>query len=63
MRKDVYEAIPTMTMDDLKAFHQEYVQGGKYNIMVIGKKDGLNMAALNTYGPVTALTLEEVFGY
>lgn len=52
-----------MTMEDLKAFHQEYVQGGDYNIMVIGKKDGLDMDALKNYGPVSMLSLEDVFGY
>ena len=31
--------------------------------MVIGKKEGLDMGALAKYGPVQALTLEEVFGY
>lgn len=63
LRKDIYEAIPNMTMADLKAFHQKYIQGGNYNIMVIGKKEGLDMGALAKYGPVQALTLEEVFGY
>lgn len=63
LRKDVYEAVPAMTLADLKAFHEEYVKDSKYNIMVIGKKDGLDMDALKSYGPVTSLTLEEVFGY
>ncbi|MFT6167598.1 MAG: putative Zn-dependent peptidase [Vicingaceae bacterium] len=63
LRKDIYDAIPNMTMDDLKAFHQEYIKGGQYNIMVIGKKEGLNMDALAKYGPVQTLSLEEVFGY
>ncbi|MBL4708537.1 MAG: insulinase family protein [Flavobacteriales bacterium] len=63
LRKDIYEAIPTMTMTDLKAFHEEYVKDGNYNIMVIGKKEGLDMTALQSYGPVSTLTLEDVFGY
>ena len=40
LRKDIYDAIPNMTMEDLKAFHQKYIQDGEYNIMVIGKKEG-----------------------
>lgn len=63
LRKDIYDAIPDMTMEDLKAFHKKYIQNGNYNIMVIGKKEGLDMASLKTYGPVTMLTLEDVFGY
>ena len=63
LRKDVYEAVPNMTMKDLKAFHEEYIKNGNYKIMVIGKKDGLNMAALKEYGLVKTLSLEQVFGY
>jgi predicted Zn-dependent peptidase len=59
----VYDAIPNMTMADLKAFHEQYIKDSKYNIMVIGKKSGLNIKELETYGPVTYLTLEQVFGY
>jgi zinc protease len=63
IRKDVYDAIPAMTMVDLKAFHAEYIKDSQYNIMVIGKKDGLNIPALEAYGPVSYLTLNEIFGY
>ena len=31
--------------------------------MVIGKKDRVDMNALKSYGPLTELSLEEVFGY
>lgn len=63
IRKDVYDAVPNMTMADLKAFHEQYIKNGNYNIMVIGKKDGLDMAALKSYGPVQELSLKQVFGY
>jgi len=63
LREDIYKAVPNMTMADLKAFHEEYIKDSDYNIMVIGKKDGLNMAALKEYGPVETLSLTEVFGY
>jgi predicted Zn-dependent peptidase len=63
LRKDIFDAIPNMTMADLKAFHENYIKDGAYNIMVIGKKDGLDMDALKSYGPVQELSLEQVFGY
>ena len=63
LREDIYKEVPNMTMADLKAFHEEYIKNSNYNIMVIGKKDGLNMAALKEYGPVETLSLTEVFGY
>lgn len=63
LRKDIYEAVPNMTMADLKAFHEEYIKNGKYNIMVIGKTSGLDIAALKEYGTVQELSLVDVFGY
>ena len=63
IRKNIYEAIPSLKMEDLKAFHQEYVKGGQYDIVLIGDKDKLNFDVLEQYGPVKELTLEEVFGY
>jgi len=63
LREDIYKAVPNMTMADLKAFHEEYIKNGEYNIMVIGKKSGLDIAALEEYGAVTDLNLEELFGY
>lgn len=63
LREDIYKAIPNMTIADLKAFHEAYIKNGDYNIMVIGKKEGLNTPALENYGPVKTLSLEDVFGY
>lgn len=63
IRKNIYEAIPSLKMEDLKAFHQEYVKDGQYDIVLIGDKDKLNFDVLEQYGPVKELTLEEVFGY
>lgn len=63
LREDIYNAIPNMTMEDLKAFHSEYVKDGEYAIMVIGNKENLDLATLESYGPITSLSLEEIFGY
>ena len=63
LRKDVYDAIPEMTMEDLKDFHKKYVKGGYYDIVLIGDKDKIDFDVLKTYGPIKELSLEEVFGY
>jgi len=63
LRKDVYEQVPQMTMADLKKFHQEFIKNSDYNIMVIGDKDKVDMDALKSYGPVSFLSLKEIFGY
>ena len=35
----------------------------KYNTAIIGKKENLDMVALNKIGKFTEVTLEEIFGY
>ena len=63
LREDVYKAIPEMTFEDLKQFHANYVKDGYYSIMVIGDQKNLDMETLNSYGAITSLSLEEIFGY
>jgi predicted Zn-dependent peptidase len=63
IRKDVFEKVPAMTFADLKSFQETYVKNKKFNIMVLGNKNLLDVKTLEKYGPVTPLTLEEIFGY
>jgi len=63
IRKDVYEKVPGMTLQDVKGFHDTFVKGKKYNILVLGDKEKLDMKVLEKYGNIKTLTLEEVFGY
>ena len=62
IRKDVYEAVPNFTMDDLSNFHNSYIKNDNYTIMVLGNKD-LKLDVLRQYGELKHLTLEDVFGY
>jgi len=63
VRKDVYEKARTMTLTDIHQFFNDHVKGKKMSYLVIGKKEDLNMDALKAVGPVTELSLKEVFGY
>lgn len=63
IRRDLYEKIPTMTMEDVVNFQKKYVKGKTYNIMVLGDKEKIDFAGLQKYGEVKQLTLEELFGY
>ncbi len=63
IRKDVFAAIPTMNMSELKTFQNKYIKNNKYTIMVLGDKNALDIKTLEKYGPVKFLTLEDVFGY
>ena len=61
--RDLYEAMQNASLDDLLAFQQENVRNRNYTILVLGSKENVSMDYLQSLGPVTELTLEEVFGY
>lgn len=63
IRKDVFDKVNTFTYDDVKKFHYTYIKGKNLTILVIGKKENLDMKVLESYGPVKVLTLKDVFGY
>lgn len=63
IRKDIYSKVPSMTFDEVKAFEQTHLKGKKYSVLALGKKDALDLKTFEKYGPVTFLTLEDIFGY
>ncbi len=63
IREKIYSKVKEMTFDDLKAFHTKYIKDKKYNISVVGDRNKLNFKALNKYGEVKELSLDEIFGY
>lgn len=62
-RKDLYEKVPSMTLADIKAFQEKWVKGRKYTYCVLGDEKDLDLKSLSTYGPITRLSKEELFGY
>ncbi len=62
-RKDIYENAPAMSFDDLKEFHSQHFRDRKFNIMVLGKADMLDVKTLEKYGKVHYLELKDIFGY
>jgi zinc protease len=63
IRKDVYEKMPTLSMNEIRAFHGKYMKDKTYSILVLGDKSKLDMNTLSKYGTVKFLTLEDIFGY
>lgn len=63
IRKDIFEKVQTYTFDDVKAFHDQNIKGKPTTVLVLGKKDGLDMKVLEKYGKIKILTLQDVFGY
>jgi zinc protease len=63
IRKEHYETIKNMSMDDLKKFFEDKIANRKYTFCVIGKKSDIDFNVLAELGEVKELSLEEVFGY
>ncbi|GAL82885.1 zinc protease [Sporocytophaga myxococcoides] len=63
IRKEVYEKIKTLSLSDLKDFHDKYYRNQKKAYVIIGSKDRIDFEKLSKYGKVRELKLEELFGY
>lgn len=63
VRKVVYEKAKTMSLADVHKFFDEHVKGKKFDYLVIGKKEDLNLDVLKELGPVQELSTKELFGY
>lgn len=62
-RKALYEKVPSMTLDEIKAFQQKWVKDRKYTYCILGDEKDLNLKGLEPYGPIKKVTKEELFGY
>ncbi len=62
-RKDLFEALPGLTLDDVVDFQQKYVKGRTYNIAILGRVEDLDLDSLGKRGRVVQLTQEDIFGY
>ncbi len=63
IRKDVYEQIQDMTIEDVANFQKDHIKGKKFNVVLVGDQKKLNLKDLQHYGTVKELTLDELFGY
>lgn len=63
IRKDIYSGINNISLIDLRNFFNQNIKGKKYNYLVIGKRENVNMNVLKSHGEYKELTLEEIFGY
>lgn len=62
-RKDIYEAMDKLSLQDLNNFHANHMKSKNWNIKVMGSKSKINMDELRKYGKVVELTQKDLFGY
>ena len=63
IRKDIFKNVPNLKLSDIKTFEQNHFKNKKYTILVIGKKENLDMKIFEKHGKVTFLSLQDIFGY
>ncbi|MDR0796802.1 MAG: hypothetical protein LBE79_12275 [Tannerella sp.] len=62
-RKDIYDKVPGMTMQDVIDFQTKYLKNKPLTYCILGDIKDLDMDALKKIGKVTILKQEEIFGY
>jgi predicted Zn-dependent peptidase len=63
IRRNIFEKTGSYTFKDIKDFHAANIKGKPKTVLVLGKKENLDLKSLEKYGTVKHLTLKEVFGY
>ena len=61
--KAVFEKVQNMTLSDVKAFQEKWIKDRTYVYGFLGRESDFDMDFVSTLGPVTRLTLEDIFGY
>ena len=62
-RRQLYEAVQNMTLDDVVAYQQANVKDRKYITCILGREADLDMKSLEKWGKIIRLTQEDIFGY
>ena len=63
INKVIFEAIDTLTLDDVVKFQQEWVKDRCYRICIVGDEDDLDIRSLKNYGDIERISLNQIFGY
>ncbi|WP_326984655.1 insulinase family protein [Chryseobacterium sp. MYb264] len=62
-RKDIYQQIEQLKFEDVKEFYQTEIKPIHFNTAIIGKKENLNMEAVNQMGTFTEVSIKDIFGH
>ena len=61
--KKLYETIPSLTLEDVKATQEEWIKGRIYSYGILGDIKDLDTDYLKTLGPIEILDSKDIFGY
>ncbi len=63
INRTVYEALPSITMQDLVDFERQSMASKPYRYLILGDESNLDMPALQKIAPIQRLTTQDIFGY
>jgi predicted Zn-dependent peptidase len=63
IRRDVFEKVPTYSLQDVQKFQEQYIKGKNQTILILGDKKEIDFKLLKKYGKVKVLKLTDIFGY
>ncbi|MEI6652752.1 MAG: insulinase family protein [Chlorobiaceae bacterium] len=63
IRKEIYHDTALMSLSDIEKFHSKHFNNKKHVMLVLGKKENLDMETLRKYGTVKELKVDDIFGY
>lgn len=62
-RKDMYQEIEALTLDDLAGFYNKKIRNLSYNTAILGKKENIDVTAAAKMGAIHEVGLTEIFGF
>ena len=63
IRKNIYVAVDKLTVNDVAAFHKQYIAGKPYTYCIVASDKKVSEEAMKKFGEVKKLSLEELFGF
>ena len=63
IRRSLYDEVQQMSLSDVQRFHAQHIQTNKYNLLVLGSRDRLDIAGLSNFGTVAEIDFQTLFGY
>jgi len=63
LNEKVYNALPSVSMNDMVEFERETMANKPYRYMILGDEKNLDIQSLEKIAPIRRLSTEEIFGY
>jgi predicted Zn-dependent peptidase len=62
IRQDVYQKMQQLTIAEVQQFQKDFIQNRQFDILLVGKKEALDLDYLKNWGTIVELSIEQIFG-